>query len=73
MNGQVAVINAAYNAYSVSAAFASCVGTDALLNGLTATGLAAVDTNASPNKLYVGYSVMPSGKPTYNAFAIGTR
>jgi hypothetical protein len=61
VNGQMSLINSSYNAYAASATYSSCVGADAVLNGVTATGLAAVDVNVSPNVLYVGYSASVAG------------
>ncbi len=61
VNGQVSLINSSYNAYAVSATYANCTGSASVLNGVTATGLAAVDATASPNVLYVGYSATVAG------------
>lgn len=73
VNGQISILNPTYNAYGVSATFASCAGVYSGLNGGTVSGLAAVDTNASPNKLYSGYTVLLNGAATYNAFTVATR
>ncbi len=54
INGQVGLIDPAYDAYQVNLAFANCTGSFAALNGATATGLAVLDTTATPNVLYVG-------------------
>jgi hypothetical protein len=53
-NGQVSIINANYNAYSVSITESNCVGGSAYLNGQTGNGLAALDTTISPYHLYFG-------------------
>ena len=56
VNGQVTIINSSYDAYSVSATYSNCVGTASILNGVTASGLMAIDSTVSPAVLYVGYS-----------------
>lgn len=61
VNGQVSMINASYNAYAVSATYSNCAGSASILNGVTASGLAAVDATVSPNVLYVGYSAVVGG------------
>jgi len=55
VNGQVSIINPSYNAYGASATYSNCGGSAAVLNGVTAKGLMAVDTTVSPTVLYVGY------------------
>ncbi len=54
VNGLAGLIDPAYDAYQVDLAFANCTGSFAALNGSTATGLAVLDTTATPNVLYVG-------------------
>jgi len=54
LNGQISIINTAYNAYQVQYTFASCLGSYAILNGTTATGLGVFDTGANPAVAYVG-------------------
>ena len=61
VNGQVSLINSSYNAYAVSATYSNCAGSASVLNGVTASGLAAVDASVSPNVLYVGYSATVAG------------
>jgi len=61
VNGQVSLINSNYNSYAVSATYSSCLGSASALNGVTASGLAAVDSSVSPNVLYVGYSATVAG------------
>ena len=62
INGQVTLINTQYNAYSVSVTFSSCTGSAAAANGLTMTGLAALDQTVSPAVLYFGLSASVSGR-----------
>ncbi len=56
VSGQVTIINASYDAYSASVTYSNCTGSASILNGVTASGLMAIDTTVSPNTLYVGYS-----------------
>ena len=60
LNGQISVIDAQYNAYSVSVTFASCTGNAAAANGLTMTGLATLDQTVSPAQLDFGISASGS-------------
>jgi hypothetical protein len=48
-NGTVALIDAAYDLYSVEFTFASCVAPADVLNGLHLTGLLTIDSTSSPN------------------------
>lgn len=62
VNGQVSLINSAYDAYAATATYSNCAGNLAIYNGVTANGLLAVDAAASPNRLYAGYTLkLPSG------------
>jgi hypothetical protein len=54
VNGTVTVINASYNAYGVSADYASCTGAFAGLNGVALHGLATFDSNVAPAQLIAG-------------------
>jgi len=54
INGQISIINSAYDAYQVQYTFSSCLGSYAILNGTTATGLGVFDTTAVPAVAYVG-------------------
>jgi hypothetical protein len=54
VNGNVTIINASYNAYAVQATYASCTGSAAVLNGITFTGLATLDTSVTPMQLVAG-------------------
>ena len=73
INGQVSIINASYNAYSLSATYSNCAGAASALNGLTATGLGAVDDTVVPNALLVGYSVVLGTGETIIVAASATR
>lgn len=66
VNGEVAIINAAYNAYSVRLSYSSCTGLDSALNGVTFTGLAAYDAGAGEVIALVQGSV--GGIPFPNVF-----
>jgi len=54
VNGNATIINASYNAYAVQATYASCTGSAAVLNGITFTGLATLDTSVTPMQLVAG-------------------
>jgi hypothetical protein len=54
VNGTVTIIDASYDAYAVQATYASCTGADAVLNGITFSGLATLDTSVSPMQLIAG-------------------
>jgi hypothetical protein len=62
VNGQVAIPNASYNAYTFSITYSSCAGSDSVFNGSTATGMLYVDDTVTPNQLIGGWSVTVSGK-----------
>lgn len=66
VNGQVSIINAAYNAYSIRLSYSSCTGLDSALNGVTFTGLAGYDAGAGQVIALVQGSV--GGIPFPNAF-----
>jgi len=51
VNGQVTIINAAYNAYDVSFTYSNCLGQEAILNGSTFTGLALLDNTTLPEEI----------------------
>jgi hypothetical protein len=53
LNGTVSIINAQFNAYRVQYSYSSCQGADAILNGTTFRGLAALDNSDSPELLVV--------------------
>jgi hypothetical protein len=66
INGQVSIINAAYNAYGIRFSYSSCTGLDSALNGVTFTGLAGYDAGAGQAIALVQGSV--GGIPFANAF-----
>lgn len=53
-NGVVSIINASYDAYGIGISYASCTGVYAVLNGLTLTGLATLDTSVTPELAIFG-------------------
>ena len=55
VNGQVSIPNSLYNAYSFSISYANCTGANSVLNGTTATGLAAYDNTVTPNEFDAGW------------------
>jgi hypothetical protein len=56
VNGTISIIDTSYNAYDVSYTYSSCVGPVAVLNGVTATGLATLNTTVSPAQAIVAVS-----------------
>lgn len=61
INGAVSIINSNYDAYAISYTFGSCRGSYTYLNNTTATGLAFLDTTATPNVAYIGVSNASAG------------
>lgn len=61
INGQISTINSQYNAYSITLGFSNCTGSAAAANGLTLSGLAALDTSVSPAQLDFGVSSSVNG------------
>jgi hypothetical protein len=62
VNGQVTIPNSSYNAYSFSVSYANCTGASSVLNGTTATGLAAYDNTATPNEFDASWHGTANGK-----------
>ena len=52
-NGQVSVINPAFNAYDVQIGFSNCTGQFAILNGTSFVGIAILDNSVIPEVLIV--------------------
>lgn len=61
VNGQINIINAAFNAYDVSITYSSCQGNAAVLNGATFTGLGTLDNTAVPETAVVGLTGVIQG------------
>jgi hypothetical protein len=61
INGQVSIIDSAFNAYDVLMTFSNCVGNAAILNGATFTGLGILDNTVTPEHLVVGMTGAVSG------------
>ena len=68
LNGQVSIINAAYNAYSIQVTFENCTGTTASLNGVTASGLVTLDTSVSPAAIVGGLTSNSAAHPFVEVF-----
>jgi hypothetical protein len=54
VNGQVNVVDSAYNVYDGSITYSNCLGNLAILNGSTFSGLAVLDDTVIPESLIVG-------------------
>jgi hypothetical protein len=52
-NGQVTIIDSAFNVYDVEYEISSCVGQDIVFNGSTFTGLATLDDTSVPEQLII--------------------
>lgn len=61
LNGTVSVINAANDIYGVQYTYSSCTGGDAVLNGVSFSGLAVLNSNVSPAQIVEGVSGAGSG------------
>ncbi len=53
INGQVNIINGAFNAYDVGFTYSNCLGQAAILNGSNFSGIAALDNTGNPEVLIV--------------------
>jgi hypothetical protein len=62
LNGQVSLIDGQYNAYALSVTVSSCAGSFAAANGVTLTGLGALDETVSPAQLDFGLSASVNGQ-----------
>jgi hypothetical protein len=54
INGQISIIDGRFNAYRVEYTFSGCRGSESVLNGTTARGLAALDNTVSPESAIIG-------------------
>ena len=70
INGQISIVNPAYNAYAVSYTFASCTGSAAVLNGQSATGLGYYDDSVNPIQFVIGLHLTVSGQTVVVAGAL---
>ena len=61
LNGTISIINAQYNAYSLSFTLSNCTGGAAVANGVNFTGLATLDQTVSPAQLDFGVSANVGG------------
>ncbi len=52
-NGQVRVIDSAFNAYDFEFGFSNCTGQDAILNGSSFVGIGTLDNTSTPEVLIV--------------------
>jgi hypothetical protein len=70
-NGNVALIDAAYNAYEINFAYSNCGAADAVLNGTTFTGLATYE--ATGVRLIAFVHGLRAGTPTPDYFVFERR
>jgi len=71
INGQASIVNPSYNAYSLSFTFASCAGSLAELNGVTATGFGYYDDSVNPIQFVYGIRAVVNGRTVVEAGALG--
>jgi len=60
-SGQVSIIDSTYNAYDVEWTYSSCSGQFAILNGITFSGIGAIDNTVSPIEFTVGATAIIQG------------
>lgn len=53
LNGSASTNDSSHNVYEVAYSYASCTGSDAVLNGVQFTGLATLNTAQSPAQLLI--------------------
>jgi len=70
LSGQVSIINSSYNAYGIQLTFANCTGTNANLNGVTASGLVTLDTSTSPTTIVGGLTANVAGQLFVEVFTL---
>jgi hypothetical protein len=61
LNGTVSVINVSNDIYGVQYSYSSCTGSDAVLNGVSFSGLAVLNSNVSPAQIVEGVTGAGSG------------
>lgn len=64
-NGSVTVVSASADVYQVSYTLENCTGSDAVLNGVAFSGLAELNTDASPEALVLAVTGESSGGAYY--------
>jgi hypothetical protein len=68
VNGKVAIINSAYNAYEIQYSYSNCTAEFAYLNGVTFEGLAAYD--ADFGEFIIFADGLEAGVPTWQIFLL---
>jgi hypothetical protein len=71
INGTVAIINPAYNAYDIQYSYSNCTGELAFLNGVTYRGLATYDSG--PQQFIVMANGLWAGDPSGQVFVLERR
>lgn len=62
-NGQVTIIDSAYNAYDIRYTYSSCTGQEAILNGSTFSGIGTLDNTVFPETAIAGLQGTVAGTP----------
>ena len=70
LNGTVTTDDASFDVYQVSYTLASCAGEYAVLNGVQFTGLAIVDSSASPTDIVLAVSGQSSAGVNYAIWSV---
>ncbi len=65
LNGTVSVPDANFDIYDVTYTYSSCTGNWAALNGVSFSGVALLNSNASPNQIIIGTSGESSTDESY--------
>ena len=73
LNGQVSIINPAYNAYSATGTISNCNASNSALNGATVRTLLYIDNTATPNKLLAGQEITLTNGTKLVAVSTSTR
>jgi hypothetical protein len=61
LNGQVSIINTAFNAYDIEFGISNCTGIFVIFNGATFVGIGVLDNTVSPELLIAGVTGIVSG------------
>jgi hypothetical protein len=65
LNGQISTTDSSNDVYEASYTLENCNGADAVLNGIEFTGLAILNSSASPAQVAIGVSGQSSGGTNY--------
>jgi hypothetical protein len=72
LNGQVSTVSTSSDAYAVSYTLENCAGADAVLNGIALSGLALLNSNASPVQIVLGVRGQSASGSNYGIASVFT-